>query len=331
MAFVIGASGATIKFIESASGCKLETSKDGGAKPTAVTLKGGRDAVDKARKLVLAAVSGVDVTAEATETLELAQAGDIATIIGKGGSTIKALQASTGARVDAQRRSSGPAAVVVSGTKDQVAAAVLAIKGLLADASNSEILELACHVGVILGKGGTVIRGIQDASQARVDVAAVDGAQDRCIVTLAGSKQQIAAAKALVNAAVDDKDKPVLEPGDVLENVVLPEACVGTIIGKGGESIKKLQAETGAKVDVSKTKASCAVYGPSAAVKKAVAFIRDVVDKQAKLDAQKLVERLAYVPAPTRKTRNTPNPESDPVSPWIPSHAIRLPFRTLFA
>ena len=272
---VIGSGGATIKFITASSGAHVEAGRGG---KSAVVLSGTRDQVAKAKALVLAAMNGVDVAAESTETIELGARG-VPLLIGKGGATIKELQAKCGARIDVPR---GGTACTVSGSADDVARAVATVKALLEDNGHGETLDLDCHVGVLLGKAGATIRKIQEVSGCRVDVRSTGDAA--CSATLSGSLEQISAAKREIAGAVDAANAgPALGPGEVAERVAVPDAYVGAVIGKAGANVKKIQDESKAKIDVKD--GCCVVYGPPDAVAAGAAAIRAIVGKQADFDA----------------------------------------------
>lgn len=287
---VIGSGGSVIKFITAKSGAHVEAGRNG---KTVVTMQGTADQVATARALVAAAIAGVDVAAEATATVELGARG-VPLLIGKAGATIRSLQQTTLARIDVGK---GSTAATVSGGADAVAAAVAAIRRLIAENSHAEVLALDCHVGVILGKGGATIKKVQEASNARVDVEG--HGETGVTVSLAGSTEQIAIAKAAILAAVEAAaNGPPLAEGEVKRDVELPEACVGSVIGRGGANVKKIQEDTKAKLDIKE--GYCTVYGMPDAVALAADAIEAIVKKQADFDA-------------ARAARNAPPPNWDDV------------------
>ena len=52
--------------------------------------------------------------------------------------------------------------------------------------------------------------------------------------------------------ADDSMLTPYGPPGPSAEKIQIPNECVGILIGKGGESIRNLQAKTGTKVQIAK-------------------------------------------------------------------------------
>ena len=285
MARVIGRGGSTIKFIGANSGARIDTSREEG--DSTVTISGTSEQVAVAKALVLQAISGVDIEAEATQTVDIG-AKNVPLIIGNGGATIKMLQASTSAKIDIAR---GSSSCTVSGSADAVSAAVSAIRKLILDNSHGETVAYDCHIGVIIGKGGATIRSVQESSGAKVDI---ESSGDGCLVSFSGTEVQIAAAKAAVQRVVEaESAAPELADGEVSETIELPESCVGSVIGKQGASIRALQEETGAKVDISRGTGSCTVYGQPEGVTKAVAALEAIVAKQAKFDEDKASRDVA--------------------------------------
>ncbi|KAH8053855.1 RNA binding-protein [Aureococcus anophagefferens] len=210
-------------------------------------------------------MNGVDI-ARVHETIELGARG-VPLLIGKGGATIKELQAKCGARIDVPR---GGTACTVSGSADDVARAVATVKALLEDNGHGETLDLDCHVGVLLGKAGATIRKIQEASGC------------------AGSLEQIAAAKREIQGAVDAANAGP-RSGPARSQAVAVPGSVGAVIGKAGANVKKIQDESKAKIDVKD--GCCVVYGPPDAVAAGAAAIRAIVGKQADFDAQRAAAR----------------------------------------
>ncbi len=67
----------------------------------------------------------------------------------------------------------------------------------------------------------------------------------------------------------------------------LPKFAIGSIIGKGGSAIQRLQDDSGARVDIQRDSDSARVSGPKEAVAKAVESIEKVVEEQTKLQEKK--------------------------------------------
>ncbi|KAG5244170.1 far upstream element-binding protein [Salix suchowensis] len=104
------------------------------------------------------------------------------------------------------------------------------------------------RVGVIIGKGGETIKYLQLQSGAKIQVTRdmdADPNSPTRMVELMGTPEQITKAEQLIN--------DVLAEGTVVLNIFamkIPNNKVGLVIGKGGETIKNMQARTGARIQV---------------------------------------------------------------------------------
>ncbi|CAK7328848.1 unnamed protein product [Dovyalis caffra] len=122
-------------------------------------------------------------------------------------------------------------------------------------------------VGVLIGKGGDTIRYLQYNSGAKIQItrdAEADPQSTTRPVELIGTLSSISKAEKLINAVIAEADaggSPSLVAmglatsaqndgvGDQLE-IPVPNEKVGLIIGRGGETIKGLQAKSGARIQL---------------------------------------------------------------------------------
>lgn len=124
-------------------------------------------------------------------------------------------------------------------------------------------------VGLIIGRGGETIRDLQERSGCHVNIVgenkSVNGLRP---VNLIGSPQSASKAKKLIMEIVESDTRLGPPPTQARSNanegfandsgsnktqdhVVVPSDAVGMIIGKGGETIKEMQNQTGCKINVS--------------------------------------------------------------------------------
>jgi rRNA processing protein Krr1/Pno1 len=131
-------------------------------------------------------------------------------------------------------------------------------------------------VGLIIGRGGETIRDLQERSGCHVNIVgeqkSVNGLRP---VNLIGSREAAAKAKDLIMEIVESDSKSAAtkdrvpasrdggrDPGygggfggavadKINDSIFVPSEAVGMIIGKGGETIKDMQATTGCKINVS--------------------------------------------------------------------------------
>ncbi|KAF2639238.1 hypothetical protein P280DRAFT_481395 [Massarina eburnea CBS 473.64] len=145
---------------------------------------------------------------------------------------------------------------------------------------SSQIMIPDRTVGLIIGRGGETIRDLQERSGCHVNIVgenkSLNGLRP---VNLIGSPAAAAMAKELIMEIVDsdqqasDGGPPKTNPqhnnrrdnfdpysgggaaaggaGKVNDKMMVPSDAVGMIIGKGGETIKDMQATTGCKINVS--------------------------------------------------------------------------------
>lgn len=118
-------------------------------------------------------------------------------------------------------------------------------------------------VGVIIGKGGETIKNLQMQSGAKIQVTRDMDADPNSAtreVELMGTPDQIARAEQLVNDVLSEAEaggsgmtsRRLAGPPAGAEQFVMKVANnkVGLVIGKGGETIRNIQASTGARVQV---------------------------------------------------------------------------------
>ncbi|KAH7122275.1 far upstream element-binding protein 2 [Dendryphion nanum] len=138
---------------------------------------------------------------------------------------------------------------------------------------SSQIMVPDRTVGLIIGRGGETIRDLQERSGCHVNIVgenkSVNGLRP---VNLIGSPAAAAHAKELIMEIVDSDTKTMGEAAPqqntntnkrenfdpysggankINDTIMVPSDAVGMIIGKGGETIKDMQATTGCKINVS--------------------------------------------------------------------------------
>ncbi|KAL6533996.1 hypothetical protein OROHE_013829 [Orobanche hederae] len=119
------------------------------------------------------------------------------------------------------------------------------------------------RVGVIIGKGGETIKYLQMQSGAKIQVTRdmdADPNSSTRAVELMGTPDQIAKAEELINDVLSESDtggsgivsRRLTGQTSGAEQFVMkvPNNKVGLVIGKGGETIKNMQARTGARIQV---------------------------------------------------------------------------------
>ncbi|WVZ20650.1 hypothetical protein V8G54_007972 [Vigna mungo] len=118
------------------------------------------------------------------------------------------------------------------------------------------------RVGVIIGKGGETIKYLQLQSGAKIQVTRdmdADPNSTTRTVELMGTPEAIASAEKLINEVLAEAEsggsgivarRLTGQAGSDEFVMRIPNNKVGLIIGKGGETIKNMQASTGARIQV---------------------------------------------------------------------------------
>ena len=200
----------------------------------------------------------------------------IGVIIGPGGATIRALMEASGARIEIDpstidyRDSREPQKVAVSGPAPAVRAAKAAIKELASKGYTSLTQEKGFTEGrvqvppsqlhEVIGKGGAVIRTIQDRLGVRLNVPKTQGAPVRggpshlrpkpVAVGVAGPKEAVAQAKDVIKALLRWHHHEVTHPGCVHAELDVPPAYLSFVIGVKGAELRHIQANFGVDVHV---------------------------------------------------------------------------------
>ena len=100
-------------------------------------------------------------------------------------------------------------------------------------------------VGIVIGRGGSEIQGIQAKAGCRVQMSSDNDNSGVRQVTLEGSRANVEAAKVLINEVVARSQTPRPQYGfpraqNTIDIPIPPNRC-GLIIGKAGETIRQLQ------------------------------------------------------------------------------------------
>lgn len=169
--------------------------------------------------------------------------------------------------------------------------------GVQSDEKFVQIMVPDRTVGLIIGRGGETIQDLQERSGCHVNIKdkSVNGLRP---VNLTGPARATDRAKDLIMEIVESDTRQMANPqqresrpahsggdsagGDkVNDSFFVPKDAVGMIIGKGGETIKEMQAATGCKVNILPPSGrngdrEVTLWGPRAAIEQAR---RDIMDK----------------------------------------------------
>jgi predicted RNA-binding protein YlqC (UPF0109 family) len=139
-------------------------------------------------------------------------------------------------------------------------------------------------IGSIIGKQGETIKAIREQSQAKVNIADSQPGEDRDL-TLKGSLQSLEQAINLIITNLSQNrnqpypsDQPLDDSLSV--KVLVANDQAGAIIGKGGEVIKQLREESGARISIGKKVdfvRVITVMGSSAALRAALSVLARLI------------------------------------------------------
>jgi far upstream element-binding protein len=115
-------------------------------------------------------------------------------------------------------------------------------------------------VGLIIGRGGEQITRLQAESSCKIQMSQDSQGLPHRLCTLTGSAEAISVARSMIDAIIANEGnqggRGMGGGGGMMANggggggfeMMVPGRLVARIIGKGGEVIKALQEETGAKI-----------------------------------------------------------------------------------
>lgn len=303
---VIGRGGEQISQIQSQTSCRVQMSPDSeGNNMRKCTLQGSRLSVERAREMIQDVISragnrpppnrgvggghfdggmGGGPGGGRTITHEMLIPGaKCGLVIGKGGETIKNIQEQTGVRMvmiqENQESSGQPKPLRISGDPEKVDNARRMVDEILnsredhppggqrfgggggggfpggqyggmGQRSIGEVIVPRASVGMIIGKGGETIKRLAAESGAKIQFKPDDdqSTPDRCAV-IQGTTEQIAKATQFISELVN---KSGAGGGSEMFYMHVPSNKTGLVIGKGGETIKQICAESGAHVELSR-------------------------------------------------------------------------------
>lgn len=251
-------------------------------------------------------------------------------IIGRGGETINRLQSESGARIQCAPPDSShfstERAITLTGTKEAIANGRLMIQQLVdqgvpseqnnaggggaggilhvnsggfgasggnmmgagaAPEIGSETLEIMIHqskVGLVIGKGGETIKRLQQQAGCRMQMIQ-DGAFAHAYekpLRIQGTSQAIAAGRELVDELI--RQSEMTPAGQETLEVPVPRELVGMVIGRNGEQIRKIQTETGVRIQFQpelpgRTIRNAILAGTAEGLPKAKVMVEEIVER----------------------------------------------------
>ncbi|CAJ1436259.1 unnamed protein product [Effrenium voratum] len=110
-------------------------------------------------------------------------------------------------------------------------------------------------VGMLIGRGGEVVKQLSTESGARIEISKTEteGAKaGERTVYISGLQDCVDKAKKLIEDAIEKAKERTGQVNPNACTLKVPHELIGMLIGRGGETIKELKKESGARIDICK-------------------------------------------------------------------------------
>uniref|UniRef100_A0A672HR37 K Homology domain-containing protein n=1 Tax=Salarias fasciatus TaxID=181472 RepID=A0A672HR37_SALFA len=279
--FIIGRGGEQISRLQQESGCKIQIAPDSGGMPErSVTLTGPPESIQTAKRLLTEIVEkgrpapafhhndGPGMTVQEI----MVPATKAGLVIGKGGETIKSLQERAGVKMvmiqDGPQNTGADKPLRISGEPFKVQQAKEMVMELIREQGFRE--QRGEYVGIVIGRNGEMIKKIQNDTGVRIQFKPDDGSTPERIAQIMGPPDQAQHAAEIISdllRSVQAGGPPghgggrgrgrgqgnwnMGPPGGLQEfTFTVPTVKTGLIIGKGGETIKGISQQSGARIEL---------------------------------------------------------------------------------
>jgi len=251
----IGKGGSGIAKLQEEYSVNIDVNKDKGQ----LTIRGLSDPVNKAKEEIAALIEQYK-----REECEIAIDPDIiGRFVGRAGSNVIQIQKDHGVTVDVDKQTN---TVRIKGKEDGVAAAAATISTFIEayKAETSEMSIAKAHVFLI---DGNALREIQKSTGTLLDMV-----KDKAVIKMRGKEENIADAKAKLQVIID------ANPLETSEMEIADE-LIGRFIGKNGSNVDRMAQETGALIEVDRTKNVIVMTGTVVALEKASDAVVDFLTR----------------------------------------------------
>uniref|UniRef100_A0A0K0DNQ0 KH domain-containing protein n=1 Tax=Angiostrongylus cantonensis TaxID=6313 RepID=A0A0K0DNQ0_ANGCA len=267
---VIGRGGSEIQNIQSTTGCRVQMSPDGdpGTGVRQCTLQGSKIAVERAKQMITEVITRAASRPSAQNftsldgraiTIEMTiPATKCGLVIGKMGETIKQLQVIHKKIVYVNQLPVNRIDLNVLKLSTYFFHYGFSLSchftNMVFNVVNLQVVVPRASVGMIIGKGGETIKRLALETGTKIQFKADDdpSSPDRCAVIM-GSREQIYKATELITELVHKSCSGAALAGQTEAFYMhVPSNKTGLVIGKGGETIKQINAESGAHCELSR-------------------------------------------------------------------------------
>lgn len=146
---------------------------------------------------------------------------------------------------------------------------------------STEIYVNRKHFPVIIGRGGSTLKSITEATNTEIDLPKPDGMRTEILIS-GPSKEDCDMAKLAIQQLVDKGYSDITHAGTTDQTIPVPEKKRSVLIGPGGQTIKMLQDKLGVKINMPEKGGDSddvAVVGDSDAVRAAIGAIRQLIEQ----------------------------------------------------
>lgn len=296
MAAVIGKGGSVIKRIKEETGATLDADRE----TQTIRVSGEPEQIEKAViEIKKISAPGDQISMKINKRQKML-------VIGKGGLMIRKIEEMTKCQLDVvDKTEDGGGVLKIGGESAQVLEAMKTIQKLFLEASYTTTVDCGDIIGAVIGRGGEVIRKIQEETQVKLDVE-----MDKKCVVIIGYEKDVKRAKERIEAILAC---PVeVKPGQTKLHVDLG-IYVSSVIGRGGQKVREIEESSGAIVKVLGTE--CIIVGVKKNVENAKHMIDEILKKQ--LDQNVQAEAaIAAVQALSESHQRGQARNSDGKIPW---------------
>ncbi|WZN62829.1 vigilin [Chloropicon roscoffensis] len=250
----------------------------------------------------------------------------VALVIGKGGSTVRGIERDTQTKIDI-RQDRDPCRVCITGTKEGVQLAVEMVNTMMSNPSNppragpapeadasveypEETISCPKHlVPLVIGKGGSTVRGIERDTQTKIDIRQESDDMNRVCIT--GTKEGVQLAVEMVKQQMSTDRNAQQSSGfpHELANQIhsgqdtseerfeCPRSLVGVVIGSRGATVNEIQRKSGARVDILQDRDPCEIVicGSKESVSKASQAVHQIMEENARESIECPFDLLEHV------------------------------------
>jgi len=247
MGLMLGPKGENIRAIQSKTNTKINLPPKGSDEGMATIIGDSDDVVNAANAIKELLANGFcSLTHENWAKMTVGfPAAMIGVLVGPKGETLKTIESGSGCRINVPKTDredkTSILSISVMGPEKGVEDVVRQIKSIQTDFVSKEIEFPANMIVPLIGPKGANIRRIQSETSTRINIEEHLWDPTLRSVTIEGFKEKIGLVEVELNKIIEHNSQIMLD---------FPLDRLGALIGKKGETIRKLQDESGVRISV---------------------------------------------------------------------------------